>query len=89
MGKSFQKESGIFNISTSTPGQLPRTVNVIAEDDLVDSCKPGDRVAIVEIYKAIPGLIQCSVNGVFREESEKQNSFKRDMKELMKKNTRS
>ncbi|GJR21739.1 DNA replication licensing factor MCM3 [Tanacetum coccineum] len=55
------------NISTfSTLGQLPRTVIVIAEDDLVDSCKPRDRVAIVGIYKAIPGLIQGSVNGVFR-----------------------
>lgn len=37
------------------PGQLPRGVDVVMDDDLVDLCKPGDRVQIVGVYRSVGG----------------------------------
>ena len=34
------------------PGQLPRSIQVVLENDLVDKCKPGDRVQVTGVFRA-------------------------------------
>jgi len=46
-------------------GQLPRSVDVLLNHDLVDACKPGDRVQIVGVYRALAGQ-SGSTSGMFR-----------------------
>ncbi|OMH85033.1 DNA replication licensing factor mcm3 [Zancudomyces culisetae] len=48
------------------PGQLPRGVDVILDKDLVDNVKPGDRVLIVGIYRALASKSAVSASGIFR-----------------------
>lgn len=47
-------------------GQLPRTVDVILENDLVDKCKPGDRVQIVGSFRTLPNKQGGYTNTMFR-----------------------
>lgn len=48
-------------------GQLPRSVELILDHDLVDRVKPGDRVQIVGVYRALASASrgQSSASGVF------------------------
>ncbi|KAJ2587224.1 MCM DNA helicase complex subunit, partial [Coemansia sp. RSA 1722] len=48
------------------PGQLPRGVDVLLDGDLVDTVKPGDRVALVGVYRALGGRATTAASAVFR-----------------------
>jgi len=47
-------------------GQLPRSVDVILDGDLVDLVKPGDRVAISGVFRALAGRVNGSGSGKFK-----------------------
>merc|ERR1719376_1123371 len=47
-------------------GQLPRSVDIIADNDLVDLAKPGDRVQIIGNFRCMPGKQGGFTTGTFR-----------------------
>lgn len=47
-------------------GQLPSSVDVILNDDLVDKCKPGDRVQIVGVFRGVSRQAKGLTSGLFK-----------------------
>jgi len=47
-------------------GQLPRSLDVVLDNDLVDLCKPGDRVLIVGVYRCLPAKHGGFTSGIFK-----------------------
>ncbi|XP_072028727.1 zygotic DNA replication licensing factor mcm3-like [Amphiura filiformis] len=47
-------------------GQLPRSVDIVADNDLVDQCKPGDRVQVIGTYRCLPNKKGSYTSGTFR-----------------------
>ncbi|KAF4320774.1 hypothetical protein JM18_002936 [Phytophthora kernoviae] len=69
-GLSQYKDYQMINMQetpeTAPLGQLPRSCEVIVENDIVDKCKPGDRVRVVGIYRPLGGNSTVSSSAVFR-----------------------
>ncbi|OON16159.1 hypothetical protein X801_08032 [Opisthorchis viverrini] len=51
---------------TAPAGQLPRSVDVLLDHDLVDAVQPGDRVQVVGQYRCLPGKKSGYTSANFR-----------------------
>lgn len=69
-GLSFFKDSQRLTLQEMpevTPtGQLPRSVEIVCENDLVDATKPGDRVRVWGVLRTIPSREMSILSGFAR-----------------------
>lgn len=47
-------------------GQLPRAVDIICDNDLVDQCKPGDRIQVIGTFRSLPSKQGGYTSGAFK-----------------------
>lgn len=64
--KDYQMVSMQETPETAPLGQLPRSCEIVVENDIVDKCKPGDRVRVVGIYRPLGGNNTAASTAVFR-----------------------
>ena len=95
-GYCIYKDSQTITIQempeNSPPGQLPRSIDIVLENDLVDSCKPGDRVQVTGVFRVMHVgqagtlknyLVATGVESL-NAEKEKPNMSETDLKEIKK-----
>ncbi|KHJ91112.1 MCM2/3/5 family protein [Oesophagostomum dentatum] len=67
-GLSTYKDHQTFSVQElpecAPAGQLPRSVDVIADNDLADLVNPGDRVRIIGLYRVLPNKQNGYSNGI-------------------------
>ena len=67
-GYCVYKDSQIVTIQEmperAPTGQLPRSIQVVLENDLVDKVKPGDRISVQGVFRCLPPSFNAG--GVFR-----------------------
>lgn len=47
-------------------GQISESIEIICENDLADSCKPGDRIQVIGSYRCLPSKETYYTNTIFR-----------------------
>jgi len=50
----------------TTAGTMPRSVDCVIDDDLVDAVKPGDRVSMIGVYRTLAHAASGTHSGQFR-----------------------